>query len=197
MKEIKLPEPKYKGDVSVEEAILRRRSIRDFSSKSISIENLSQILWAAQGITGREGGYKLRAAPSAGALYPVEIYVVMEEGVYHYDPKEHMLHQTSNEDSREKLCRAALSQEFIAEAPVDIVITAVFERTRIKYGERDVRYVYAEAGHVSQNIYLQCVALDLGTVTVGAFHDERVQNVLGIPSDHMPIYIMPVGYERR
>jgi len=190
--EIKLPEPKYKGRLSVEEAISRRRSVREFSGKEITLEELSQILWAAQGITGGERGYKLRSVPSAGALYPIEIYVV-GEGIYRYLPEKNSLKQVRKEDARKALYEASLHQEFIKDAPAVIVIAAVFERTKSKYGERGTRYVYAEAGHVSQNIYLQCESLGLGTVAVGAFYDDAVQKILKLPGDHKPIYIMPIG----
>jgi SagB-type dehydrogenase family enzyme len=194
--EIKLPEPKYKGSVSVEEAISRRRSVREFSSKGITLEELSQILWAAQGITGEEWGYKLRSVPSAGALYPIEIYVATGEGIYRYLPEKNSLEQVRKEDTRKALYEASLHQEFIKDAPVVIVIAAVFERTKSKYGERGTRYVYIEAGHVSQNIYLQCESLGLGAVAVGAFYDEAVQKVLKLPRDHEPVYIMPIGRKR-
>lgn len=190
--EIKLPEPKYRGNVSVEEAILKRRSVREFGGK-IKLEELSQLLWAAQGITGEEWGYKLRSVPSAGALYPMEIYVAMKEGVYRYLPEKHSIEQTRRGDAREELYRASLHQDFIKDAPAVIIIAAVFERTKSKYGERGIRYVYAEAGHVSQNIYLQCESLGLSTVAVGAFYDEAVQKALKLPRNHKPVYLMPVG----
>ncbi|MFQ6050120.1 MAG: SagB/ThcOx family dehydrogenase [Candidatus Hydrothermarchaeota archaeon] len=191
---IMLPEPRYTSNKSVEEAILERRSIREYSEKNLSLEEISQILWAAQGITYRPKGF--RTAPSAGALYPMEIYVVTKEGIYHYDPWTHSLEQKYAGDVRKNLSKAALDQEWVREAPVDIIITAVFERTKRKYGERGERYVYMEAGHVAQNIYLQCVSLNLGTTVVGAFYDDEVQEVLKLPSDHKPIYIMPVGHKR-
>jgi SagB-type dehydrogenase family enzyme len=194
--DIKLPQPRHKGKLSLEETILRRRSVREFSSRPVALEDLSQILWAAQGVTGKLWGYELRAVPSAGALFPIEIFVASKEGVHHYYPRKHELKQVSGEDVRKSLCDAALRQEFIAEAPVVLVITAVFERTKAKYGERGTRYVFAEAGHVSQNIYLQCESLGLSTVTVGAFYDDRVQEALRIPKDYRPIYIMPIGYKR-
>lgn len=191
--EIKLPEPRRKGKLSVEEAILRRRSVREFGSGEITLEELSQILWAAQGITGEEWGYELRSVPSAGALYPMEIYAATGEGVYRYLPEKHSLEQVRKGDVREELYGASLHQDFIKDAPVVIVIAAVFERTKSKYGERGTRYVYVEAGHVSQNIYLQCESLGLGTVAVGAFYDKEVQKTLKLPRNHKPIYIMPIG----
>ena len=192
--EIKLPAPKLKGTLSVEEAIYKRRSKRDFLPKDLSLEQISQLCFSAQGITEKSWG--LRAAPSAGALYPLEIYLVKSDGVFHYIPEEHKLLSIVKGDRRDELAAAALGQSFIAEAPVDIVITAVYQRTRGKYGTRAERYVHIEAGHAAQNIHLQAVALGLGSVPIGAFFDEAVKSVLNLPKDHEPIYIIPVGYAR-
>lgn len=193
--EIRLPEVKCKSSTCIEEAIVKRRSIRDFSDEKISLEELSQILWAAQGITEKRWGF--RSVPSAGALYPIEIFVVMQEGVYQYKTRNHSLKLILKEDVRSELSTAALSQDFIRRAPVSVVITAIFERTKRKYGERGKRYVYIEAGHVSQNIYLQCESLNLGTCAVGAFYDDSVQGVLRIPRNYVPLYIMPIGHKRK
>ena len=201
-KTIQLPPPKLKGKMSVEEAIQRRRSIREYTSQPLSIEELAQILWAAQGIT--EPKWKFRAAPSAGATYPLELYVVvrkggvtgLQAGIYHYNPYSHALELVKKGDFSYELYLAAVEQKWVLDAPVNIVITAVFERTTKRYGERGVRYVYLEAGHVGQNIYLQATALGLGTVAIGAFYDEQVQEIIGAPSDHKPIYIFPVGHRR-
>jgi len=196
--EIKLPQPQLKGRVSVEEAISNRRSVRDFKPGSISMAQLSQILWAAQGITGR--GW-LRAAPSAGALYPLEIYAVvgavegLEAGVYHYDPKNHSIKREVEGDLRQQLSNAALQQEPISVAPVNIVITAIYERTRQKYGDRATRYVHIEVGHAAQNVYLQAEAMGLGTVIIGAFYDDRVKEVLELGEEE-PLAIMPVGKKK-
>lgn len=197
---IPLPEASTEGAVSVEEAISRRRSIREYSKEPITLEELSQLLWSAQGIT--DPNRKLRAAPSAGATYPIEVYVVigdgcvegLQSGVYHYVPEKHRIDLLFRGDLRSELSAASLSQEWIAEAPIDIVITAVYERTVARYGDRGTRYVHMEAGHVAENIYLEATALSLGTVTVGAFNDEEVQRVLGLPDDHEPLCIMPVGH---
>jgi SagB-type dehydrogenase family enzyme len=192
---VSLPLPKFKG-IAVEEAISRRRSIRSFKKEPITLGEISMILWAAQGITGEEWGYKLRSVPSAGALYPIEIYLATKDGIFHYLPEPHKLIKISDNDVRRSLARAALGQSFIEEAPLVLVITAVFERTMAKYGDRGHRYVYAEAGHVSQNVYLECESLGLSTVAVGAFYDKEVQHVLEIPNDHKPIYIMPIGHKK-
>lgn len=152
------------------------------------------MLWAAQGITDITTGF--RAAPSAGALYPLEVYLVSRHGVYRYLPHRHGLTQVREGDARPALYRAGLSQSPIQEAPISIVITAVYERTRAKYGDRAERYVILEAGHAAQNVLLQAVALGLGAVPIGAFYDEAVQTALGCPTEHKPLYIIPVGVPR-
>ncbi len=193
---IALPEPVYDGDVSLEQAILQRRSIRDFEEGALTLKELGQLLWAAQGITGSGGK---RAAPSAGALYPLEVYVVagdvegVSAGVYKYVPDSHTLVRVLDGDFRQALSTAALSQASVQQGAVDIVITAVYERVTSKYGERGDRYVHLEAGHAAQNVCLQVVALKLGTVTVGAFDDASVKKVLGAAADEEPLYILPVG----
>jgi len=190
--EIMLPEPRLKSDYSLEEALAKRRSIRDFSDKEIEIEKISQLLWAAQGITRKTTGG--RTAPSAGALYPMEVFIIMSDGAYHYLPQKHELMKISSEDLRQKLSAACLFQQSVSDAAVDIVLTAAYERTTVKYGERGIRYVHIEAGHVCQNILLTAVTLDLGAVPVGAFDDSTVQKLLNLPSNYMPLYVIPVGY---
>lgn len=189
-----LPAPGLKSNISIEEAILHRRSHRLYKEEPITLKELSQILWAAQGITGQEGNYKLRASPSAGALYPIELYVVLPNGVYHYLPQKHKLEKIKDGDLRPDLAKAALDQWWIEETSCDIVITAVYERTMAKYGQRGRRYAILEAGSVAENIYLQAESLGLGTVGIGAFIDEKVQEVLDIPKNRHPLYIMPLGY---
>jgi len=194
---VKLPPPKTKGVMSVEEAIARRRSRRDFLEEPLPLPALSQILWAAQGITEPRRG--LRAAPSAGATYPLEIYAVvgrvegLEPGVYRYIPQIHALEMLLAGDLRKDLARACLYQMWVAKAPFSLVIAAVYERTTGRYGERGVRYVHMEVGHVGQNIYLQAEALGLGTCAVGAFLDSEVGRLLRLPPDQSPLYVMPVG----
>ncbi len=162
--------------------------------EKISIRELSQLLWAAQGITAKWGG---RTVPSAGATYPLEIYVAvgnveyLEPGVYHYIPGNHKIEKLISQDIRDKLCRAAFGQKSIEKAPATIVIAAEFSRTRKRYGERATRYVYMEAGHAGQNLYLQAEALGLGTVAIGAFDDNQVKGILKIKED--VLYLMPVG----
>ncbi|MEM3733872.1 MAG: SagB/ThcOx family dehydrogenase [Nitrososphaerales archaeon] len=196
---IRLPTPKSKGPLSVEEAILLRRSVREYSTKPLSLDDLSQLLWAAQGITDPESG--ARSAPSAGATYPLEIFVFIKQngvkgvdaGIYKYRPIDHSLIKVSSEDKVKALMEAALYQEFIAEAPLNIVIAARYERTTIRYGNRGVRYVHLEVGHVGQNISLEAVSLGLATVMVGAFNDNAVKQLLNGEAE--PIYIIPVGYK--
>jgi SagB-type dehydrogenase family enzyme len=189
-----LPAPQRTGKVSLEDALARRRSIREFGKLPLSDQELAQLLWATQGIT-HSGG--LRAAPSAGALYPLGLYVATPEGFFHYRPQAHHLIRRSERDLRASLARAALDQPMVREAPAIFVIAAVFEPTAQKYGPaRTPRYVHLEAGHAAQNLLLQAVALGLGAVPVGAFHDERVQEALGLPADHKPLYLIPVGHPR-
>ncbi len=178
--------------MSLEETLQRRRSQRIFKSQDLTLEQISQLLWACQGIT--EPSFGGRTAPSAGALYPLEVYVVKKEGVFHYLPKEHALIRIKKGDVRKELAHTALGQDPPAKAPVSFVISAVYARTKIKYGERAERYVKLEAGHACQNLLLQAVALNLGGVPIGAFYDSEVQEVLSLPSDHEPLYIVPIGY---
>jgi SagB-type dehydrogenase family enzyme len=204
---IKLPSPQLKGEVSLEETILRRRSVRRYRREPLQLSQLSQILWSAQGITGTRG---FKAAPSAGATYPLEIFVFvgkqgviasepkqapkeLQAGIYHYEADSHSLSLHKPADLRPNLARAALDQEFIIDAPVDIVICALYHRTSYRYGRRGERYVHIEVGHVGENIHLQAVALGLATVEVGAFHDEEVREVLEVEEQIKPLYIMPVG----
>lgn len=188
---MRLPEPRTKGEVSLEQTLKERRSKRSFASQELTWEQISQLLWAAQGITEE---YGFRTAPSAGALYPLEVYLVVKEGVYNYKPEGHKIEKTLEQDMRPQLCRAALNQEWIEEAPLNLVIAAVYERAERRYGQRASRYTHIEVGHVAQNIHLQAVALGLGSVPIGAFYDDQVQKVLSLPRNHRPLYIISVGY---
>ena len=201
-----LPSPKTAGELSVEEALAKRRSHRHFQNKALSAEQLSQVLWAAYGITKPiphrpllQGG--LRTAPSAGALYPLEIYAVagnvtgIEAGVYKYVSQEHTILRTIDKDIRKELCAAALDQSMARDAPVTVVYCAVFSRITGRYGERGrERYVFMEIGHSAQNIHLQAEALHLGTCAIGAFKDSSVSELLQLPAEEKPLYIMPIGY---
>ena len=194
----KLPSPQLKSKFSLEEAIAGRRSIRRYRAEPVTLSQLGQILWAAQGVTGTGS---VRAAPSAGATYPLEIFAVLgnrtvdnlQAGIHHYDVSTHslVLHQAG--DLRQELSSAALDERFIAEAPVNIIICAIYLRTSYTYGRRGERYVHMEVGHVGENIHLQAVALGLATVEVGAFNDEQVRKVLQLEEQIKPLYIMPIG----
>jgi SagB-type dehydrogenase family enzyme len=193
---IVLPEPAHDSDVSLEQALLERRSVRTFKEGALTLKQLAQLLWAAQGITDPSGK---RTAPSAGALYPLEVYAVVGNvegvppGIYKYKPDSHTLVKVLDGDQRVALSQAAMGQPSVSQGAVDIVITAVYERITSKYGERGIRFVHLEAGHAAQNVCLQVVALKLGTVTTGAFDDDAVKKVLGISGNETPLYIMPVG----
>jgi SagB-type dehydrogenase family enzyme len=194
---IKLPEPKHDSDTSVEQALLGRRSVRKYRNEPLTLTELSQLLWAAQGITELSRGF--RTAPSAGALYPLEVYVVISNvegvaiGVYKYKPSEHEIVKVRDGDVRDELTAAALGQTWIGDGSVVIVFSAVYERTTQKYGDRGTRYVHMEAGHAAQNVYLQAVSLNLGTGVVGAFKDAEVRSILNMSDEENPLYIMPVG----
>jgi SagB-type dehydrogenase family enzyme len=197
--EVALPAPSLEGDVPVEQALARRRSVREFASEPLSLPAMSQLLWAAQGITGPGG---LRTAPSAGALYPLEVYLAagavsgVRPGVYRYDPRRHRLVLASEGDVRAGIARAALDQDWLAEAPAIIVLAAVYQRTARKYGKRSARYVHMEVGHAAQNIYLQAGALGLGTTMVGAYRDKELARLLGLPERTKPLAVLPVGKPR-
>ena len=197
---LSLPPPRFKGQTTVEEAIASRRSRREYSREPLELWELAQLLWAAQGIT--EPTLRFRAAPSAGATYPLEIYVEaraggvkdLKAGIYHYDPENHNISLVKTGDFHAEIRAAALGQEWVGKSAVNLVICGVYERTTRRYGERGkIRYVHMEAGHVGENLYLQAEALGLATVAVGAFYDEQVSAILGAPEDHKPLYIYPVG----
>jgi SagB-type dehydrogenase family enzyme len=208
---IQLPPPRQDSRMSVEKAISQRRSVREYAEGSLSIVEISQILWAAQGFTQErkdpprlwnpkyewQGG--LRTAPSAGALYPMEIYLLagniegLATGVYKFVPKGHSLKKIMGGDKRSALSDAALKQAAIEKAAAVVVMAGVYERTSYKYGERAERYVLMEAGSIAENIYLQGATLGLGTVLIGAFKDEEVKKVLQMPEDERPLIIMPLG----
>lgn len=198
---MKLPKPQLDEEASLKEAVRKRRTVRSFSPEPLSTEQLSGLLWAAQGIT-EERGFK-RAAPSAGALYPMDVYVAAGEGsvawlnagVYHYQPADNSMKLIREGDARNELARASLGQMWMSGAPISLVITAEYARICGKYGDRGVRYAMIEAGHVGQNIFLMAEALGLGAGIVGAFNDREVIQLMRIPSAHEPLLIMPVGYK--
>jgi SagB-type dehydrogenase family enzyme len=194
---LKLPEPDKTGGLPLSICMSARRSVRSYGSRSLTLNEVSQLLWAAQGITSESGG---RTAPSAGALYPLEIYLVagnvrdLAPGVYRYEPRGHQLRIVSEGDARGELQAAALNQKSIGSAAIDIVITAIPSITEVKYGDRTERYIDIEVGAVAQNVYLMCESLGLGAVAMGAFEDIKVGVALG--TDAEPRLIIPVGVKK-
>jgi len=196
---IKLPPPRLDSPTSIESALRRRRSVREFRQEALTLAEVSQLLWSAQGITDPEGK---RTAPSAGALYPLEVFLVaggqdeLPAGVYRYRPPGHDLIPVVQGDQRAKLAAAALEQDWLKDAPVTFSIAAVYERTARKYKQRAERYVHMEVGHAAQNVHLQAVALDLGTVVVGVFDDAEVKRVLTLAANEEPLCLMPLSKPR-
>jgi SagB-type dehydrogenase family enzyme len=196
---VDLPDPTRVAAASLGEALARRRSVRAFTGQALILAEVATLLWAAQGRTGPEG---LRTAPSAGALFPLEIYLAVGSveglvpGIYRYVSGRHRLDRVAVGDARRDLARAALDQSWIADAPVILIIAAVPSRTAAKYGDRSARYIAMEAGHAGQNIYLQAVALGLGTTVVGAFDDGRVKDTAKLASDREPLALYPVGHPK-
>ncbi len=197
---IKLPEPEKRGGMPIWEAIARRRSRREYTGEEITGEELSQLLWATQGITGEIYGYYLRAAPSAGALYPIETYLVvnavdgLKRGIYHYAVLRHALELLHEGDFRERIASAALEQDFLARASVVFVWSAVAARTKWKYGERGWRYIYKDAAHICANLYLAATALGLGCCAIGACFDDEVNELIGVDGkEETVVYLAGVG----
>jgi SagB-type dehydrogenase family enzyme len=188
---ISLPEPRFRGSVSVEEALKNRRSIRQFSGRTLELENLSQLLWAAQGISDPLSGY--RTAPSAGALYPLETFVFTPDGVYHYLPAKQALSVVRRGDFREDLARAALGQMWMQHASAVVVFTAKAKRTLGRYPKRGRDYILMETGHAAQNVLLQAVALGFVAVPVAAFYEQAIQEMLGVPADQRVLHLVAVG----
>jgi len=202
---ILLPSPNVSGDVSIEEVLNARRSVRQYADSSLSINEISQLLWAAYGVTksyesptSLRGG--LKTSPSAGALYPLELYLVawnidqLENGIYKYFSEDHSLKLVMSGDKRDELSTAAWDQSWLKDAAGAIVYSAVFSRTTDKYGERGKdRYVCMDVGHSAQNVYLQGVALRIGTCAIGAFNDNKLKELINMPEDETPLYIMPIG----
>lgn len=202
--EIVLPAPKLEGKMSVEEALARRRSRRNFRDDSLSMVQVGQLLWSAQGITG--GSESFRTAPSAAKVYPTEIYLVVGKdkvtdltaGVYHYNPLHHSLEVSIKDDLRKKIAQSCLDKNQIEKVPICLIITVDFSRLRDRYGERWIHFAnifgYMEAGHVAQNVYLQAESLGLGTVSMGGIKEKDLSQILNLPENYTPLYVMPVGY---
>ncbi|MFH1878595.1 MAG: SagB/ThcOx family dehydrogenase [Candidatus Omnitrophota bacterium] len=203
-KEVPLPQPERTGTMTVEEAIFARRSVRDFENSPLSLEEVSRILWAAGGVTVDGMTGPTRAYPSAGAVYPLEIYLVagnvigLPAGIYKYEWRRHVLVTVKKGDFREALSKAALSQKMVKDAPATIVVTAQYEKTASRYGQRGtLRYVAMDTGHMGQNVHLEAESLGLGTTMVGAFIDPQVVKILGTEKKELPVYMMPVGRPSR
>lgn len=191
IEEFPLPQPRTQSTMSLEEALARRRSIRAYTSEPLSMDDIGQLFWSAQGVTRSWGG---RTAPSAGALYPLQTYAATTEGLYQYVPTSHRARRMLSEDIRQALWAAGLRQGCLRQAPATFVITAVYERTSQRYGSRAERYVKMEVGHAAENLLLQAVALNLGAVVVGAFDDAAVAAALHLPAKEEPLYLIPVGH---
>ncbi|MDY6914680.1 MAG: SagB/ThcOx family dehydrogenase [Planctomycetota bacterium] len=186
-----LPAPKGEGKMSLEQSLNKRRSVRRFSPGALSRQQIAQLCWAAQGVSDPERGY--RTCPSAGALYPLELYIVTAAGVEHYIPDRHVTEKHLDGDLRRDLQAAAMGQSCVGQAPATFVFTAVVSRTQRKYGQRAERYVWIEVGHAAQNLLLQATAMKLGAVPVGAFQDKEIAKALSLPADQAPLYLIPVG----
>ncbi len=186
---IKLPSPEFTNK-SIEECIQARRSTRRFQSYDLTLQEIANILWAAQGITDKQRGF--RAAPSAGATYPLELFIAKNDGLFRYIPESHALKEEKHHDMRQDIAKAALNQTFIVKAGMVVIVTAVSDRTTWRYGKRGIQYINNEVGHCAQNIHLEAVALGLGSVPIGAFDDKKLKEVLGL-KDEEPLYIIPVG----
>ncbi len=196
MDTIRLPSPRVDSNFSVERALQQRRSVRDFSNAALNLGEVAQLLWSAQGITRPDG---LRAAPSAGALYPLEILLAagnvtgLAPGVYRYSPAGHSLSAIAAGDRRSALAQGALGQQWMQRAPAILVFCAAEKRTTRKYGSRGISYIYIEVGHAAENVFLQAQALGLGAAVVGAFDERQIAPVLQLPGEQKPLYLMPVG----
>ncbi len=196
---IELPKPRTEGTVYLERLLQQRRTLRAYTAAPLGMDQAAQLLWAAQGITRMDGR---RTAPSAGGLYPLQVYLVggqvtgLAPGIYRYQPAGHRLRRIAPGDRRTELAAAALGQSWIAAAPAILVFSATLPRTTRKYGARGVRYVHMEAGHAAQNVLLQAEALGLGAAVVGAFNDDRITSLLGLGGAERPLYLLPVGAKK-
>lgn len=197
MTTVQLPKPEVRDHASLGDALRQRRSVRAYSARSLTLQQVAHLLWAAQGRNDPSG---MRTAPSAGALYPLELLVAagdvagLDPGVYRYRPQQHTLEMLHSGDRRDRLARAALGQSWVADSAAILIITAIYERTTRKYGERGRRYVHIEIGHAAQNALLQAASLDLGAAVVGAFDDAAVASLLDLPAPEQPLYLLPVGW---
>ena len=198
---IQLPKADTTGKVSIEKALHTRRSVREYANEPITAEEASQLLWAAYGVSDSTShpGLYLKTTPSAGALYPLSIYLVagnienLDAGLYKYKPDGHCLIKKKEGDLRKPLYEAALMQSTILEAKALILISCDYSKTTIKYDNRGKRYVHMEAGHTAQNVYLQGCALDIGVCVIGAFSDELISKKMSLPEGETPLYVVAMG----
>ncbi|MGZ5351093.1 MAG: SagB/ThcOx family dehydrogenase [Actinomycetota bacterium] len=186
-----LPSPRQGRAATLDGVLAERRSVREFTDEIVDEEAISRLLWAAQGVTAAWGG---RTAPSAGALYPIEVYVATADGLRRYVPDDHGTVDVAREDRRPRIAQAT-GQETPTAAPVLIVISGVVSRTAAKYGDRAERYVQLEAGHVCQNLLLEATSLGLAAVPMGAFSDDELRDALGVGEDELPLYVVPIGHQ--
>ncbi len=194
---VALPAADRVGGMTVEQALDRRRSVRAYAAGSLSLQEVGQLAWAAQGVTDRESGY--RAAPSAGATFPIEIDVLVHgveplaDGIYRYLPDTHALRRRSVGDYRPAAYETTFDQSMVRDAPVVMVISSIVTRTEQRFGELAGHLVDIEVGHVAQNVYLQAEALGLGTVAIAAFREEAMAAALELRDGERPLYLLPVG----
>lgn len=200
---VNLSKVEIASNMSVDQAIQNRRSVRSFSATPLTLKDVSQLLWAAQGITDSERNF--RTTPSAGHVFPMEVYLVtgnstvqgLDAGIYHYNPFNNTLEKIFEGDQRQNLSQAAHQQKWVNDAPINLVITGNYQKMQDKYPDEELskRFVHMEAGHIGENIYLEAVSRGLGTVAIGSFYDDQMINLFKLPSDETPLYIYPVGYK--
>jgi len=197
---IELPKQNNIKTETLNHAILNRRSIRDFSKKPLSKEHLSYLIWASTGIQRKERGFEYRTAPSAGALYPIETYVVINnvkniaQGVYHYNIESNHLEEIKRGDHRSAIAEAALNQPMCYHAAAVFIWTAIFNRSKCKYGQRAYRYIYLDAGHIAENLALSATSINLGTCQIAALYDDEVNQIIDIDGiTESTIYLSVVG----
>jgi len=202
-KTVKLPSQPREAALLFSKVLQERKSVRDFSAQPLSKLDLAFLLWASTGVQRREHGYDFRTAPSAGALYPIETYLAVnnvedvEAGVYHYNIKDHSLEEIESGNFGAQLAHAALDQRMCATAPVVFIWTGIFNRSKWKYAQRAYRYVYLDAGHVAENLALAAVSINCGSCQVGAFFDDEVNSVIGVDGvEESTIYLSVVGHPR-
>lgn len=200
---IHLPKPQTDSSKTLDEVLSKRKSIRSFQQKPLSTSHLSYLLWASTGVQRKEHGYEFRTAPSAGALYPIETYLVInnvesiKQGVYHYNIKHHYLEELRTGDFRSEITTAALNQHMCSTASVVFIWTALFNRSKCKYGQRSYRYIYLDAGHIAENLALAATNLNLGSCHIAALFDEDINNIIEVDgTKESTIYLTVVGHPK-